>query len=90
MRDGPDGKPFTWGKIVEIHKVGTIEIVEFTPAFLLGNAGNQFHVFVDGANTNRGARTLDGALLVGLAEKYDGRNSNAAEWMARIINFKEG
>lgn len=91
---GPDGKKFPWGKIIETHTVGNIQIVESHPleAAVVPHAktsGNDFTVYVDGAPTGYGSKSLDGALLLALAHKYDGRNSQAAHWMAKLIGLKE-
>lgn len=93
--NGPDGKKFPRGRIVETHAIGDIQIVEShnpgrEDAPHAKTSGNDFTVYVGGAPTGYGSKSLDGALLLALAHKYDGKHSQAAHWMARLIGLKEG
>mgnify|MGYP001559553820 CR=1 FL=1 len=81
--EGPDGKQSPWGKIVQTHIFGNIEIVEFT------SPTPGFSVYIDKVSTSRGAATLDGAMLIALAFKYDGHGSVAGPFMARLIGLKD-
>lgn len=66
--NGPDGKKFVWGKVLEVIEVGSYEIVKAatretpeTPSAVI------FHPYVNGKDTNSAAASLQGALILAIA-----------------------
>ena len=43
---------------------------------------------VDGRRSSSVAETIDMAFLIGIGEKYDGRNSQFAKMAARMLNIE--
>lgn len=91
----PDGNPFPWGTIIETHVLGEHAIVEYVrdqPVFAHGeyvqpDGAHQFHPYLDGRDTCRSAETLEKAIVISLAYKYDGPNSQAASMFFRMVQI---
>ena len=86
-------KPYTWGKLVEIHEIGNYLIVEYKETKLShGDFGSRldgkyedessFHPYVNGSDTNSGFDTLDRAIIHAVA--CNAGHSRASE---HIINM---
>jgi len=77
---GPDGNHFVWGSIIETHTIGDIDVVEHTT-----NLNTRlFHVFIDKKDTCQAAKSLFGALLLGIA-KINKLPADAARYAAKIL-----
>lgn len=91
----PDGNPFPWGTIVAVHPFGDHAVVEYVrdePTFKSGeyiqpDGVHQFHPYLNGRDICRGADTLEKALVISLAYKYDGPNSQAAAFFFRMVDI---
>jgi hypothetical protein len=83
-----DRSRFQWGRILNIHEIGSLTIVEFLPSI---TSPVEFHLYVDGKDTSSGAKTLDGTLLLGIAAKRLGANEAryAAKYAAQILTVKD-
>lgn len=73
------------GFVVGSHEVGQYQFIETQGK----DFAQRFHVYVDGERVGYSADTLDGALITAIAYKYDGRNSQAAYYFARMIGLSE-
>jgi hypothetical protein len=89
--NGPDGKRFTWGKIVQVHHIESYEIVEAkvegdweTTGPLVGKPHNRFFPFVNGKDTCMSTTDLDGALATAIAYRH-GDVSGAAIYFMRML-----
>lgn len=90
--NGPDGKRFVWGRIIEVHSIGPYEIVEFRPGPIKGPALDEnlreFHVFIAGKDASVAAPTLDLALLLAIAYVASaGNDPSAARYAARALGM---
>ena len=90
--NGPDGKRFPWGRIVQVHSVDVYDIVEFIWKDIKGGTTNGkrgFAVMVAGKDAGVSAPTLDGALLLAIAYKAEGgRSSQAGYYMAKMLGLE--
>lgn len=68
---------FTWGRINQIHDIGSYTIVEYEDRT---TKETSFHVYVDGRSTHNSTGTIEGALLIGMARKH--LEVNEARYMA--------
>lgn len=86
--NGPDGRRFPWGPIQHVHAIGTIEIVEFTWRAISNDPGMEgatgFAVYINGKDAGRTATTLDSAVVLAIATKRDGLNTQAAMFFDRM------
>lgn len=78
-------EPFTWGKVLRVHRVGEYAIVEYTPNTPRNHDGPLFHPFIDGKDTNHSYHTLDAAVVGCIALKHDGLNTRADRYFLRAI-----
>jgi len=77
---------FTWGRVVRLHVVGEYEIVEYIAEHVEETKDRtQFHVYVDGRDTNTSAASLDEALAIAISYKYEGPNGRAARYFMRML-----
>jgi hypothetical protein len=78
-------KSFTWGHVTNTYQLDYIGIVESrqesggVPNFV--STMNTFHVYVDGKDTSRSSKTLEGAILIAIGHKH--LEQNHADQMAR-------
>lgn len=86
MRDTLDnikrGERFWLGDVIAIHEIAEFGFVEYV------NHRDQrsgVSVFIQGVSIGMGATTLEDALLLALAYKYDGANSQAARLMRQML-----
>lgn len=77
------GKPFPWGTVVAIHRIGVYAIIEavrdretFPASSRLGE--RFFHPYIGGRNLSRSTDSLDGALALCIA------------WRAEVANCDDG
>jgi hypothetical protein len=83
--NGPDGKKFVWGKIVQIHEVGHYQIVEHRAPSRSANFTLLFHVYVDGRDASRAGKSLDEALALAIAYRHEGSNGRAGEYFMKML-----
>lgn len=72
-------------RIVATHGIGGYQIIETegdTPG------AQRFFPYVDGRSTGNYESSLDAALIVAIAFRYDGNNSQAAHYFARMIGME--
>jgi len=86
---------FPWGKIVKVHSIGDIDIIEYIEGRRF-NAGRgkiteggttEFYPYIDGRDTNTSYLTLDRAIVGALGRKYDGANSQAADYFFKMVGM---
>jgi len=77
---------FSRGKIKEFIDVGEYTIIKFTPG-----TETFFAIYVNGNSTSTNSRTLEGALLIAMAYRYESRHAahSLAIAMGRILNIQE-
>lgn len=75
---------FVWGKVIKVHTIGDLTIVEYENSF-----DNQvlFHAYYGDLDTHESFGTLDIAIVGALGYKYDGRNSQACRYFVRMIGM---
>jgi hypothetical protein len=87
----PDGRPFVWGPIVDIHQISVYTIVEFKRNIDNDETKHFFHVYVGEYDANRDYETLDHALVAAVAYKHElaaGGQSHAANSQASHFFMK--
>lgn len=96
--DGPDGRPFPWGPITQVHSINGIDVVEYrrdmsNTSVSPSAAGEdpyaehgqtQFHAYIDGRDTHRSDYSLDSALVGAIAQRREGPNGLAAMYFDRM------
>lgn len=70
---------FTWGRVVKIHEIGSLAIVEY----MAEKEMPRFHVYVDTKDTSVSASSLDEALVYGIAHAHG--DPAAARYACRIL-----
>ena len=91
---------YTWGKLVEIHRIDNIQIVEYFPALIFSRVDGtdkedqskfldevSFHPYIDEGDTSQSFNTLKQALVGAIAYEADGDNSRAAKYFFRMIGI---
>lgn len=80
-------KKFWLGPIVAIHEIGEIGIVEYIykESYSDTEGEHAFSVYLRGERLGKGAQTLEGALAVAIAYKFDGCNSHAGSYFMRMV-----
>lgn len=87
------GEQFVWGPIVKHHHVGRYDLIEHKARVFKNNCGTEkfkgteFSIFVDGRSISCGAATIEEALALAMANKYDGCNSQAGQLFLKMIGF---
>ena len=87
------GEEFVWGPIVKVHEIGDFTIVEFHPMIFVSGTGTNkyepkrvsYHIYVQGKDTAHGMLTLDSALVLALAAKYD--SPRTVDYALRVLNM---
>lgn len=98
-------RKFVWGRIVAEFDIGQpvetdsdvfpYTILEYhpyepkntKPREICGH--KEYHVYVDGKDTNRGSKTLEGAMLIAIAYRNLSRNESGLAVLARALGLKE-
>lgn len=81
------------GPVVEVHQIGEYAFVEYQvkdhnrPRGEQLTDKHQFSIFIDGQSAGVGGETLDHALIIAIARKYDGVNSQAAYYFSKMIGM---
>lgn len=97
-------RKFVWGRIIAEYDIGQppegsddppYQIIEYHPC-LDSNVRprkyaehTEFHVYVDGKDTNRGSKTLEGAMLIAISQRGLSRNETGLSVLARALGLKE-
>ncbi len=83
---------FTWGKIVQIHRIGEFQIVEYHdelershPSYPEFEKVPYFHPFVSGKDTSVCGDTLEQALVIAISCKA--KYPRAAEHIIRMLEM---
>lgn len=83
------------GRYVATHQIGEhYTLLEYKPYIDLNRkrAGvqdrSEYAIYVNGCAMHRSATTFDSALLWAMAYRYEGANTHAAEYMARMIGVQ--
>jgi hypothetical protein len=71
---------FTWGRVIKIHEIGFISLVEFRAN---SDAVIRFHVYQNGIDTCVSASSLEEGVIVSLA--YAHKDPGAATYIMRIL-----
>lgn len=87
------GAPFTWGNVIKIHEIGAFTIIEAQgrDRSLGTDPPPMFHCYVNEKNTHHASRTLEGALVLCIAQKNTENPNDAghnARCAAMILNIK--
>ena len=72
-------------KVIQSHEIGDYQFIETHSE----QDGPTFFIYLNGGFTHYGEDSLDAALLTAIAFKYDGRNSQAAHYFARMIGMSK-
>jgi hypothetical protein len=81
-------KPFPWGKVTQIHTIGTHEITEYVVGGAYENRGlTEFHLKT-GKNFGILFDTLDEALLTAICMKHGGEYEDIP-YVKRILNWED-
>lgn len=85
---------FVWGKIVEEWEIGPYHIAKYQPFKTVGSQVDDtkppaYHVWVDGKDTNECTNTLEGAMLLAIANKTIGRHPCGLDMIARALKLPE-
>ena len=86
------GNAFWLGKIVQWHKIGRYDIAEYYPFGKNRKADTtttHFASWVDGRDSGCNWPTLERAIVGTIALAYDGKNTQAGEFFARMVNLPE-
>lgn len=76
-------KPRLFGRNIEdTYEIGGYQFIE-----TVKDGTSSFHCYIDGKSIGYFADSLDAALIVAIAHKYDGLNSQAAHYFARMIGM---
>jgi hypothetical protein len=83
---------FVWGKIVEEWEIGLYHIAKYQPFKTSGCQVDDtkppaYHVWVDGQDTNESTNTLEGAMLLAIANKTMGRHPRGLDMIARALKL---
>lgn len=73
-----------FGFVTDIHEIGDYAIVECGTADV-----SSYHAFINGVSVGVSTDTLDGALVQAISIKYDGRNTQAGHFIARMIGMNK-
>lgn len=74
-------------RIVATHQIGCYQFIETESGI---PDIKHFFPYVDGHSTGNYEISLDAALIVAIAYRYDGNNSQAAHYFARMIGMERG
>jgi hypothetical protein len=78
---------FWLGRVVEQYEIGAYRIVEYAPR---DGGANGFAAFIDGRDIGQSWPTLERAIVGVIAYQYDGPNSQAGEFFARMVGLPAG
>jgi len=70
--------------VMQTHEINDYQFIE-----TVANGKQNFHIYVNGKRIGYVERTLDKALIVAIAYLYDGQNSQAAHYFARMIGMED-
>lgn len=87
------GHAFSWGKVIKTYEIADYAIIEYHPWVYKNGCGTgmidseelEYSCYIGGKAIGRSADSLDAALVVCIAYKYDGCNSQAASYFMRMI-----
>ena len=87
---------FVWGQITQEWEIGPYHIAAYHPK-LPSNKGKgvdetqtNYHIWVDGRDTHTSSLTLEGAMIIAIADKSLGRHPEGLSMIARALNLPEG
>lgn len=83
IQDAAESKLFG-ENVMQAHEINDYQFIE-----TVANGKQSFHVYVNGKRSGHAERTLDKALIVAIAYLYDGQNSQAAQYFARMIGMED-
>jgi hypothetical protein len=98
LKEIRNGTDFTWGEMVKIHELGPYTIGEYHPwetegcVVRVGVASinrTSYHIWIDGKSMGCSAESLEGAIVLAIALKYDGLNTRAAGYFMKMIGANE-
>lgn len=78
---------FPWGRVVQVHKIGDIAIIEAISDTSGMEGETQFHGWVGDKNTCHAYSDLDAAIVGTIAYKYQGPNSQAGMFFCRMVEM---
>ena len=79
------GKTWSGHPVIATWEFGNVGIVKSD--YPHKESEHRFSVFLNGYSIGFASDSLDNAIIEALAIKYDGRNSNAGRYFARMINL---
>lgn len=84
MFERDSDRPTFMGQTVKAtHQIGAYQFIET----MKEPGTRRFFAYVDGRTTGHYEDSLDAALIVAIAYRYDGTNSQAAHYFARMIGM---
>jgi hypothetical protein len=87
------GEEFIWGELIKIHEIGEYAIVEsYGHEFInccstgkIDYSHKDYHCYIGGKAIGLFSHSMDAALAQCITYKYDGCNSQAAQFFMRMI-----
>ena len=79
---------FPWGKVIKIHKISNIQIIESDESKISNSEDknkHSFSIFIEHKSIGYGSDSLDQAIIVGLAKKYG--DSDSARHAIKLLNM---
>lgn len=73
---------FTWGRVVKIHEIGYLSIVEYVSTC---PTETRFHVYQNGVDTNASESTMESAIIYGIA--CANRDPAAAHFIRKMLGI---
>jgi hypothetical protein len=89
-----NGHNFVWGYVLRIHEIGEYTIVEYHPwkrngsSILTGEMDPneiEYSCYLNSKSIGVSAQNMDEALVICIAYKHDGANSQAAYYFMKMI-----
>ena len=95
MIDNKEIENFAWGKVVKVHSIGDIDIIEYFDRMRKGSTITKeidyntkcFHPYLKGKDTNNSYESLDQAIIGVLCTKYEGANSRADGYIFSMLGM---
>ena len=91
-----EGARYWLGPVVAVHTIGGYAFLEYKEKVFSPNpdagtikANTCFSIFIDETHIGRCAPSLDMAIIIALANKYDGPNTGADRYFIRMVNMEK-
>lgn len=75
---------YVWGEVVKIHCISDYQIIESIDK---QDKNTMYSCYVNYNSISTSSDTLDNAIIICMAKKYDGNNSQAAYYFSKMIGM---